>query len=109
MAITSAALNAVAAYGNTAKLGSGLGLGDAASAAGKSGGADFGAMVQNAIQSVVDKGTASDRAQAAYLQGKTGVVDVVTAVAETETAMQTMVSVRDKVISAYEDIMKMTI
>ncbi len=30
-------------------------------------------------------------------------VDVVTAVAETETAIETLVSVRDKVIAAYED------
>ncbi len=36
-------------------------------------------------------------------------VDVVTAVAETETAFQTLVSVRDKVIAAYEDVLKMPI
>ena len=36
-------------------------------------------------------------------------VDVVTAVAETEVAVETLVSVRDRVISAYEDIMRMPI
>jgi flagellar hook-basal body complex protein FliE len=36
-------------------------------------------------------------------------VQVVTAVAESEAAMQTLVAVRDKVISAYEDIMRMAI
>jgi flagellar hook-basal body complex protein FliE len=36
-------------------------------------------------------------------------VDVVTAVAESEVAIETLVSVRDKVITAYEDIMKMPI
>ena len=41
--------------------------------------------------------------------GKANMVDVVTAVAETETAFQTLVSVRDKVIAAYEDVMKMPI
>jgi flagellar hook-basal body complex protein FliE len=41
--------------------------------------------------------------------GKSNMVDVVTAVAETETAVQTLVSVRDKVIAAYEDILKMPI
>ena len=35
--------------------------------------------------------------------------DVVTAVAESETAIQTMVAVRDKVIAAYEEILKMPI
>ncbi len=41
--------------------------------------------------------------------GKANVMDVVTAVAETDVAVSTLVSVRDKVISAYEDIMKMAI
>jgi flagellar hook-basal body complex protein FliE len=36
-------------------------------------------------------------------------IDVVTAVAESEVAIDTLVSVRDKVISAYEEIMKMPI
>ena len=36
-------------------------------------------------------------------------VDVVTAVSETEVAGGTLVAVRDRVISAYEDIMKMPI
>jgi flagellar hook-basal body complex protein FliE len=34
---------------------------------------------------------------------------VVTAVAQTEVAVDAMVAVRDKVIAAYEDIMKMPI
>ena len=41
--------------------------------------------------------------------GRTDMIDIVTAVAESETAMQTLVSVRDRVISAYEDIMRMPI
>ena len=41
--------------------------------------------------------------------GKANIVDVVTAVAETEVAIETLVSVRDKVISAYEEIMRMPI
>ncbi|MGH6681644.1 MAG: flagellar hook-basal body complex protein FliE, partial [Bradyrhizobium sp.] len=37
------------------------------------------------------------------------VMDVVTAVADTDVAVSTLVAVRDKVIQAYEDVMKMTI
>ena len=33
-------------------------------------------------------------------------IDVVTAVAESETAIQTMVAVRDKVIAPYEEILR---
>jgi len=40
---------------------------------------------------------------------KAQLIDVVTAVAESEVAIDTLVSVRDKVISAYEEIMKMPI
>ena len=41
--------------------------------------------------------------------GKANMIDVVTAVAESETALQTLVAVRDRVISAYEEIMRMQI
>ena len=51
----------------------------------------------------------SDVQTQAVATGKANMVDVVTAVAETETAVQTLVSVRDKVIAAYEDILKMPI
>ena len=51
----------------------------------------------------------SDAQAQAVATGKANMVDVVTAVAETETAVQTLVSVRDKVIAAYEEILKMPI
>ncbi len=51
----------------------------------------------------------SDAQAQAVAAGKANMVDVVTAVAETETAFQTLVSVRDKVIAAYEDVLKMPI
>lgn len=62
--------------------------------------------VINAVSGVAQK---SDAQAQAVATGKSNLVDVVTAVAETETAVQTLVSVRDKVISAYEDILKMPI
>jgi flagellar hook-basal body complex protein FliE len=45
----------------------------------------------------------------AMTSGKGNVMDVVTAVAETDVAVSTLVSVRDRVIQSYEDIMKMPI
>ena len=56
----------------------------------------------------VDTGMGVERT-VAMLQGKANVVDVVTAVAEPEVALETMVSVRDRVIAAYEQIMRMPI
>ena len=54
-------------------------------------------------------GHKSDAQAQAVAMGKANMMDVVTAVAESETAIQTLVSVRDKVIAAYEDILKMPI
>ena len=45
----------------------------------------------------------------AMAAGKANIVDVVTAVAETEVAVEALVSVRDKMIQAYEEIMRMPI
>ena len=76
---------------------------------GDSGGPRFGAMVKEAINSVVETGRKSDGLAQGMAAGKANIVDVVTAVSETEVAVQTLVSVRDKVISAYEEIMRMPI
>lgn len=73
------------------------------------GGPDFGALVQDSISGIVESGKAAEQSTVDLLQGKSNIVDVVTAVAETEVAMETLVSVRDRVISAYEEIMRMPI
>ncbi|MGY4751074.1 flagellar hook-basal body complex protein FliE [Pannonibacter sp. Q-1] len=56
-----------------------------------------------------DAGQKSEGMALGLVQGKADVVDVVTAIAETEVALETMVSVRDRVIAAYEEIMRMSI
>jgi len=77
--------------------------------AGDSGGASFGSMLKDVVSAVTEAGRKSDVQTKAVAAGKANMVDVVTAVAETETAIETLVSVRDKVIAAYEDILKMPI
>jgi flagellar hook-basal body complex protein FliE len=72
-------------------------------------GASFGAVLKEALNGVLDRGRKSDAQTVALASGKANVMDVVTAVAETDVAVSTLVSVRDKVIQAYEDIMKMAI
>jgi flagellar hook-basal body complex protein FliE len=76
---------------------------------GAGGGPSFGALLKDAVGSVLETGRKSDAQTVAMASGKANVMDVVTAVAETDVAVSTLVSVRDKVISAYEDIMKMAI
>ena len=70
---------------------------------------DFGKLVAEGMQGVVDAGKASDKLSLDLVNGKANVVDVVTAISQTELAMESMVAVRDKVISAYEEIMRMPI
>ncbi len=72
-------------------------------------GPSFSAVLKDAIGSVMESGRKSDAQTMAMANGKANVMDVVTAVADTDVAVSTLVSVRDKVIQAYEDIMKMTI
>ena len=72
-------------------------------------GPSFGSVLKDAVGSVIDAGRKSDAQTVAMASGKANVMDVVTAVAETDVAVSTLVSVRDKVIAAYEDIMKMPI
>ena len=72
-----------------------------------SGGPSFSAVLKDAVGSVLEAGKKSDAQTMAMSSGKANVMDVVTAVAETDVAVSTLVSVRDRVIQSYEDIMKM--
>jgi flagellar hook-basal body complex protein FliE len=69
----------------------------------------FADLVKNAIGTVTEAGRQSDAQSQALAAGKANIVDVVTAVAETEVAVSALVSVRDKVVQAYEEIMRMPI
>jgi flagellar hook-basal body complex protein FliE len=46
---------------------------------------------------------------AAQVAGKTELVDVVTAISAAEASLETVMAVRDQVISAYQEIMRMPI
>src|SRR6202011_3650095 len=93
------------AYANLARI---LDTGGASKES-ETGGLSFGAVLKDAIGSVLDAGKKSDAQTGAMAAGKANVMDVVTAVAETDVAVSTLVSVRDRVIQSYEDIMKMPI
>jgi flagellar hook-basal body complex protein FliE len=76
---------------------------------GKGQGQSFGTMLKDALGAVVETGRKSDAQAKAMTTGKANIVDVVTAVSETEVAIDALVSVRDRVIQSYEDVMKMPI
>src|SRR3978361_1304834 len=71
-----------------------------------SGGQSFSALLKDAVGSVLESGKNPDAQATAMTSGKANVMDVVTAVAETDVAVSTLVSGRDRVIQSYDDIMK---
>lgn len=72
-------------------------------------GADFGQLLAQSVQSVADSGKVADQMAIDMVNGKANVVDMVTALSQTELAIESMVTVRDRVITAYEEIMRMPI
>jgi flagellar hook-basal body complex protein FliE len=95
-------INAAGAYAATQRLAS-----PGAKPAGGAGG--FAEALGNVLQNVADAGRQADAQTGRAMQGKADMVDVVTAVTESETALETLVAVRDKVIAAYEEIMRMPV
>jgi flagellar hook-basal body complex protein FliE len=69
----------------------------------------FGQAITDALQGVVDSGHAADSQAAAGISGTGNLTDVVTAVNRAELALQTTTAIRDRVVQAYQDIMKMPI
>lgn len=103
---------ATAAYGNAQRLinQAAKPQADLTAMTGSSGGdSAFGQMLAQSVQDVVVQGNASEQLSMGMLTGKADMVDVVTAMSQAELAMETMVTVRDKVIAAYEEIMRMPI
>lgn len=69
--------------------------------------AGFGEMVKSAIENTVDAQNQAEKVTIAGIQGKADIQDVVLAVANAETALETVVAVRDTAIKAYNTIMQM--
>lgn len=100
---------AAAAYGQAQSLISGNSSGKLQQVAIAQDTPSFGDMVSQSVQQVVDQGAKSDQLTMDMVKGKANVVDVVTALSQTELAVQSMTAIRDRVISAYESIMQMPI
>lgn len=103
MAIDS--MSAARAYLDTARTLSNMGPEKAATPAGTA----FGNMVGQALNTAEGAGQAVETAMVQAATGRADLVDVVTAVAAAEATLETVVSVRDQVIKAYQDILRMPI
>lgn len=97
-------LDAVKAYGQVAQNGIGVGLDAPAQGAG---GTSFADLVQDVIENTVSATSKSEQTTALALNEQAELLDVVTAVNSAEMAVETVVAVRDKVVEAYNEIMRM--
>jgi flagellar hook-basal body complex protein FliE len=69
----------------------------------------FGDLVKSAISDAVGASKHAEHQMAAQVAGKAELVDVVTAISAAESSLETVMAVRDQVISAYQEIMRMPI
>ncbi len=72
-------------------------------------GAGFGDMLKSAMGEVMKSTHNAETQMAAQVHGKAELVDVVTAISAAETSLETVMAVRDQVINAYQEIMRMPI
>lgn len=71
--------------------------------------AGFGDMVGSILSSTAAQLGKAEHASIRQVAGKGDLIDVVTAVDAAETALDTMIAVRDRVVNAYGEIMRMQI
>jgi flagellar hook-basal body complex protein FliE len=69
----------------------------------------FGSAVAQALGQAVQTGRAADDQAMAALSGGGNLTDVVTALSHAEMTVQAATTIRDRVVQAYQDIMKMPI
>ena len=69
----------------------------------------FGTALEQALQGVVQSGHAADAAAARGISGEGNLTQVVMAVSKAQMALQSTTVIRDRVVQAYQDIMKMSI
>jgi len=70
---------------------------------------DFASMVGTAAESAVQSLHQTEQTTASGVAGKTDVQTVVQALSSAEVTLQTVMTIRDKVMTAYNDVMHMAI
>ena len=84
-----------------------VGRGDLGAIDGAGGG--FGSTLQRALDGALQTGHAAENHVIAAISGEGNLTEVVTALSRAELTLQTATAVRDRVVQAYQDIMKMPI
>jgi flagellar hook-basal body complex protein FliE len=91
-------------------IGAGLGVGGGIGGlGGATGGTSFGGMVESMVSETAGSLRNAETQSVKQIGGKGDLIDVATAIGAAETALDTVVAVRDRVVSAYSEIMRMQI
>lgn len=69
----------------------------------------FSEMLQSVIQETAQQTRGAEAQMSQMVQGQGSLIDVVTAVSSAEASLETVIAVRDQVIQAYQEIMRMPI
>lgn len=69
----------------------------------------FAHVMTRALQAAVDAGRDADRRSVASINGEGSVTELALAVSKAELALQATVAVRDRLVAAYQDVMRMSI
>lgn len=101
------ALDANNAYAQA--LGKNTGLGNGMSARDAAPDGAFGDMLKNVVTDLSQVQKASEQAAVSGINQQMDLTDVVAAVSNAEMVLDTVVAVRDKVIQAYQEIVRMPI
>ncbi len=84
-------------------------MGSKATVAPASGDNSFTNMVTDSLKGAAQVGRQAEELTLKQIAGEADLKDVVTAVANAEQTLETVIAVRDKVLSAYQEILKMPI
>ncbi len=69
----------------------------------------FAEMVKQVAENAIEAGEQAEKMSAAAIQDKAELTEVVTAITNAEVTLQTVVAVRDRIITAYQQILRMPI
>lgn len=72
-------------------------------------GTGFADLVKSAVHDAIGVAEHSEQASLAAVAGNADITEVVTAIAEAEVTLHTVVAVRDKFVQAYQEILRMPV
>lgn len=85
------------------------GTGGATAGAAAAGGPEFSQLLNNVMTDMTQQTRTAETNMTQSIQGQGSMIDVVTSISSAEASLQTVIAVRDQVISAYQEIMRMPI